>query len=250
VGRPWIYANFVQTLDGIVSLGGDEAGGADISQLEEDRWLMDLLRAHADAVMLGMGTVREEQRMGRPRARGPVFRIIDPGMQQLRAKLRPKRERNVLVSAKAEFQMSDYAVFDGEHVDVTVLTTREGAKRLCSQAPHSAVDIVAVDELRSGGLNMSLAVAALHERYGIRYLLCEGGPGLYSSMLVAGLIDEKFITVSPIEIGQRSAQGLRPTLLPDVGFSKNDAVCWNWLSCRKLANYQFHRFRRTPSGIC
>jgi len=60
-GRPWIYANFVQTLDGIVSMLGDEAGGADIAGLPEDRWLMDLLRAHADAVMLGMGTLREEQ---------------------------------------------------------------------------------------------------------------------------------------------------------------------------------------------
>jgi hypothetical protein len=42
--RPWIYSNFVQTLDGILSLGGDEAGGADISELPEDRWLMDIAR--------------------------------------------------------------------------------------------------------------------------------------------------------------------------------------------------------------
>ena len=54
-GRPWVYANFVQTLDGIVSLLGDEAGGADIAESAEDRWLMDLLRAHADAVTAGDG---------------------------------------------------------------------------------------------------------------------------------------------------------------------------------------------------
>ena len=242
--RPWIYSNFVQTLDGILSLGGDEAGGADISELPEDRWLMDLLRAHADAVILGMGTLREERRMRRPRPRGPVFRIMDPGMQQLRAKLRPRRERNILVSAKAEFQMSDYAVFDGEHVDVTVLTTHEGAKRLIAQPVSPAVDIVAVDELIGGGLNLADAVAILHERYGIRYLLCEGGPMLYSAMLVAGLIDEMFVTVSPIEVGQWSLQGPRPTLLPDVGFSKQDAARWKWLSCRKVGDHQFHRFRR------
>src|SRR6266487_2854649 len=66
-GRPWIYANFVQSLDGIVSLLGDEASGADISGLQEDRWLMDLLRAQADAVILGMGTLRTETRLQRPR---------------------------------------------------------------------------------------------------------------------------------------------------------------------------------------
>ncbi len=132
-GRPWVYANFVQTLDGIVSLLGDEAGGADIAEAAEDRWLMDLLRAHADAVLLGMGTLREEQRLGRPRARGPVFRIVDAELRQLRTRLGRGRERNVLLTARADFQLSDYAVFDGELVDVTVVTTREGAARLEAQ---------------------------------------------------------------------------------------------------------------------
>src|SRR5450755_4454797 len=60
--RPWIYTNFVQSLDGIVSLLGKYASGAEISQSRADRWLMDLLRAHADAVIMGMNTLREEQR--------------------------------------------------------------------------------------------------------------------------------------------------------------------------------------------
>ncbi|HVJ04984.1 MAG TPA: RibD family protein [Candidatus Saccharimonadales bacterium] len=246
--KPWIYANFVQTLDGIVSLLGDEAGGADISESAEDRWLMDLLRAHADAVMLGMGTLREEQRMGRPRPRGPVFRIMDTGMQQLRTTLRRGRERNVLVTARADFQMSDYAVFDGEFVDVTLVTTHEGARRLGPQLEaHPRVDVIAVDDVESSrgeGLDLRKAVAELQQRYGIKHLLCEGGPTLYSGMLQAGLIDEKFVTVSPMEVGQLCAQGVRPTVLPNVGFSKEDAVRWEWLSCRKVGDYQFHRFRR------
>ena len=219
VGRPWVYANFVQTLDGIVSLLGDEAGGADIAEAAEDRWLMDLLRAHADAVLLGMGTLREEQRLGRPRARGPVFRIVDAELQQLRARLGRGRERNVLLTARADFQLSDYAVFDGELVDVTVVTTREGAVRLEGQrGDHSWVDIIAVDEDAGGGVDLRKAVAALEERYGIRYLLCEGGPALYSGMIKAGLIDEQFVTVSPMEVGRLSASGPRPTMLPEVGF--------------------------------
>jgi riboflavin biosynthesis pyrimidine reductase len=251
-GRPWIYSNFVQTLDGIVSLLGDDASGADISGLAEDRWLMDLLRAHADAVMLGMGTLREEQRLGRPRQRGPVFRILDAGMQDLRKRLHRGRERNVLVTSRADFQMSDYAVFDGTHVDVTVLTTAEGAERLEAQRKsHSWVDIVAVDvSATGGGVDLQQAVMALKQRYGINYLLCEGGPCLYSGMLMAELIDEKFLTVSPIEVGRLSAQGLRPSVLPEVGFSKEDAVRWSWLSCRRVGDHQFHRFRRKVSGIC
>jgi riboflavin biosynthesis pyrimidine reductase len=250
--RPWIYANFVQTLDGIVSLLGDESGGADIGGLPEDRWLMDLLRAHADAVILGMGTLREEQRMGRPRSRGPVFRIMDAGLQQLRGRLHRGKERNVFVTAQADFKMEDYAVFDGELVDVTVVTTQAGAQRLEAQRrSHPWVDILVVDTLPTGeGVDLRRAVEALRDRYGMNYLLCEGGPTLYSGMLSAGLIDEKFVTVSPLEVGQLSAHGPRPTVLPGVGFSKKDAVRWSWLSCRKVADYQFHRFRRKLSGIC
>jgi riboflavin biosynthesis pyrimidine reductase len=260
-GKPWIYANFVQTMDGIVSLLGNESGGADIGGLPEDRWLMDLLRAHADAVMLGMGTLREEQRMGRPGPRGPVFRIKDSEMQQLRTKLRRGRERNVLVTARANLQMSDYAVFDGDFVDVTIVTTRAGAERLEAQrnspqisqsgnlqsGSHVWVDIIAVDSVNKGKgeeVDLQKAVNALTERYGIRYLLFEGGPSLYSGMLTAGMIDEKFVTVSPLEVGRWSASGPRPSVLPDVGFSKKDAARWHWLSCRKVDDYQFHRFRR------
>src|SRR6266542_3403724 len=84
-GRPWIYANFVQTLDGIVSLLGENASGSDIAQNEEDRWLMDLLRAHANAVLLGLGILVLEKQLGRPHPRGPVFHIVERTLQQLRA---------------------------------------------------------------------------------------------------------------------------------------------------------------------
>jgi riboflavin biosynthesis pyrimidine reductase len=250
--RPWVYANFVQTMDGVVSLKGAEAGGSDIGGLPEDRWLMDLLRAHADALMVGMGTLREERNMGRPRRRGPVFRIMDEELQQLRTKLGRGRERNVLVTARADFQMSDYAVFDGEHVDVTVLTTHEGARRLETQhESHPWVDVVATDTAAHGdGVDLKLAVALLKERYGINYLLCEGGPLLYTGMVMDELIDEKFLTVSPMEVGLHGINGLRPTILSGVGFGREDAVRWHWLSCRKVDDFQFHRFRRKFTSIC
>jgi riboflavin biosynthesis pyrimidine reductase len=244
--RPWIYANFVQSVDGIVSLLGDEASGGEISGSAEDRWLMDLLRAHADAVILGMGTLRAERRMQRPSARGPVFRIVDEQLLQLRKRLGRGRERNVLVSAACDFTLSDYAVFDGVKVDATVIAPHDGARCLAGQG-SSTVDIIGVDA-SPGGIDLSQAIAALRDRYGVRYLLCEGGPALYGSLLAAGLIDEKFLTVSPIEVGAESSNGPRPTILPNLGLSKSDAVHWRWLSCRKVGDHQFHRFRRDLSA--
>src|ERR1700685_3220281 len=73
--RPWVYTNFVQSLDGITTLLGKHASGGEISQSSEDRWLMDLLRAHADGLLMGMNTLREEQRLRGPDSRGIVFRV-------------------------------------------------------------------------------------------------------------------------------------------------------------------------------
>src|SRR5256714_8668279 len=57
-----VYANFVSSIDGIVALEGGTApsGGIISGRNEADRFVMGLLRAFADAVLVGAGTVRAE----------------------------------------------------------------------------------------------------------------------------------------------------------------------------------------------
>jgi hypothetical protein len=59
-GRPIVLGNFVTTLEGVVSLGvPGQAGGGPISGFNpHDRMVMGLLRAAADAVIVGAGTLR------------------------------------------------------------------------------------------------------------------------------------------------------------------------------------------------
>jgi riboflavin biosynthesis pyrimidine reductase len=249
--RPWIFANFVQTLDGIVSLLGAEASGSDISQSPEDRWLMDLLRAHADAILIGMGTLRVEAGLGRPGPRGPVFRIVDPAIRKLREKLRRGPERNIFLTGSSDIQLERYAAFDGKLVDPFLLTTPGVTEKLAPQLrqrPH--VGVIACGEGQS--VDLKAAMLILRRQFGIRYLLCEGGPTMYSNLLDLDLIDEKFLTVSPIEVGSRLPQPegsqatvtSRPTAFAGGGLLKEEAVHWKWLSCRKVGDHQFHRFRR------
>lgn len=251
--RPWIYANFVQTLDGVVSLLGENASGSDIAQSEEDRWLMDLLRAHADAVLLGLGTLVLEQRLGRPRPRGPVFRIMDPTLQQLRAKLRRGPERNIFLTRSGELKLADFAVFDGDRVDAAIITTERGAEKLLPQtATHPHVRIIVAGNDR---VDLPAAMQVLRKEFGIKFLLCEGGPQLYGSMIRADLIDEKFLTVSPLDVGQQippsqkqvpwEQPAIRPTIFSGEGFTKERAARWQWLSCRKVGDWQFDRYRRS-----
>src|SRR5215469_9846426 len=58
--RPYFIANFVSTLDGVVSfnLPGQSEGAQISDSNEEDRFNMGLMRASADAVVVGSGTLQ------------------------------------------------------------------------------------------------------------------------------------------------------------------------------------------------
>ena len=61
--RPYISSNFVTSLDGKASfreLAG-RTGGTEVSRSAVDRWLMDFLRVHHDAQILGANTLRESE---------------------------------------------------------------------------------------------------------------------------------------------------------------------------------------------
>ncbi len=253
VDRPWIYSNFVQSLDGIVSLRGKHGTGGAISQSEDDRWLMDVLRANADAVLLGINTLLEETYYmagGRP-GRGPVFRIKEPELLKVREKLGRGPQRNIFVTTSARIRLADYRVFDGDVVESYVITTRAGADLLRSQKHPNVTIIEAGDWPR---IDLTLAINKLHREFGVKYLLCEGGPTLYGHMARAGLIDEKFVTVAPVEVGhiapaeQEMAEfdktRMRPTTFAGQGFTKDTMSRWTWLSCRRVGDHEFNRYRK------
>lgn len=255
--RPWTYANFVQSIDGIASFKGQHAAGSDISQSAEDRWLMDLLRAHADAIITGIHTLVEET-LSAPKlneGRGPVYRIEDKSLQDLRAKLGRKREKVIFVTASGSIDPHAYRVFDGDQMDALILTTKAGATRLQGRIGQELLIIAGEDKT----IDLSVAMRMLRKEMGIEHLLCEGGPTLYGSMARAELIDEKFVTVSPVEIGllapeqevTRAGTGnqlnLRPTTFMFPGFTKETAPWWRWMSCRRVGDHQFNRYRRKAS---
>jgi riboflavin biosynthesis pyrimidine reductase len=274
--RPWIFANFVQSIDGVASFKGRHASGADISQSAEDRWLMDLLRAHADAIVMGVNTLIEET-LSWPQlngGRGPVYRIEDPLLRDLRRELGRGPERVIFVTASAVIDPGAYRVFDGDQMQALILTTQAGAARLHARRTRAQVIVAGQDK----AVDLPRAVELLRKEMNVRWLLCEGGPTLYGSMARSGLIDEKFVTVSPVEIGlfapadekpappekrlapaeqgikppgeqSRPAEkagplNLRPTTFMSTGFTREDAPWFRWLSCRRAGDHQFNRYRK------
>lgn len=254
-GRPWIYTNFVQSLDGITSLLGEYASGQYISQSRHDRWLMDLLRANADGLIMGMATLSEERRLRGPDSRGIVFQVVEPTMHDLRTHLGKGRERNIFVTRGENLDLSQFKVFDGDLVDAAIVTSPSGGERLRAQGTHPHLAIVTAGQGET--LDLPAAIVKLRTDLGIEHLLCEGGPTLYGTLARADLIDEKFLTVSPIEVGQavppnqprlpaeeKVVSLLRPTVFGGPGLTKDTMSRWQWLSCRKAGDHQFNRYRR------
>jgi riboflavin biosynthesis pyrimidine reductase len=253
--RPWTFANFVQSIDGVASFKGPHAAGSDISQSAEDRWLMDLLRAHADAIITGIRTLVEET-LSAPKlnqGRGPVYRIEDEALRDLRVKFGRKREKVIFVTASGSIDPRAYRVFDGDQMDSLILTTKAGAVRLQGRIGQERLIIAGQDKM----IDLPAAMRTLRKEMSIEHLLCEGGPTLYGSMARAGLMDEKFVTVSPLEIGllvppeqgvspagTGTQLNVRPTTFMFPGFTKETAPWWRWMSCRRVGDHQFNRYRR------
>jgi riboflavin biosynthesis pyrimidine reductase len=136
------------------------------------------------------------------------------------------------------------------------VTTPAGSARLAEKKSHPHVQVVTAGHGEI--VDLHEAVRILRKDFGIRRLLCEGGPTLYGYMSGAGLIDEKFVTVSPVEIGllipakqepsdaeRGDPPKQRPTTFMAPGFIKENAPWHQWLSCRRIENHQFSRYRRS-----
>jgi riboflavin biosynthesis pyrimidine reductase len=83
---------------------------------------------------------------------------------------------------------------------------------------------------RGGELDLAGALALLRERFGVQLLLCEGGPHLARSLLAGGLLDELFLSLSPLLAGGEASGGGALRILagaplePPVGAQLLDAL--------------------------
>jgi riboflavin biosynthesis pyrimidine reductase len=249
--RPWVFANFVQSLDGLVSFGGTRPGGEWIARSRHDRWMMDLLRAHADALVCGAQSLRLEARYGSIPG-GPVYRIVHPELLRLREqRLKRRKLINIIVTGSGKLNIADYRVFHSEHVEAWIATTPEG-KRQLGDTSKARVLVSG----KGTHADWPALLRTLRTEHGVEHLLCEGGPTLYGDMVRADCVDEKFLTIAPQEIGsgfppkqeekERQANvgiATRPTSFSGPGFTTETARWYRWVSCRKAGDHEFSRYR-------
>jgi 5-amino-6-(5-phosphoribosylamino)uracil reductase len=183
--RPYLALNMVATVDGKAAVQGRTRA---ISS-ETDRAIFHNLRTQADAVMAGAGTVRSE-------GYGPIVKNDQLREKRVREGLDPN-PLAVIVSGSLHLPV-DVPLLQDPQSRVVILT-------------HSRDELkgqrAMVDYLRSEGGTFDLRplMERLRSEYGIRSVLCEGGPTLNASLLPYGLVDELFLTIAPTLAGGMDA---------------------------------------------
>jgi len=159
--RPAVALNMVVSVDGQAALDGVSAG----LSVPADREVFHALRGRVDAVLAGTGTLRAE---------GYGRLVKDAGR-------RAAREGRGLAADPLAVVLSR----SGDVPDVPLLAD--------PQQPSVA--------LTGEDAAPATAFARLRAQHGVRSLLCEGGPTLNRGLLDAGVVDELFVTLSPLLAG-------------------------------------------------
>ena len=226
-----VYSNFVASIDGVVSLGSSPSAGSVISgRHPADRFLMGLLRACADAVLIGAGTLRATP--GHQWTPSHVFPDAAASFARLRRTLgREPEPRLVLLTATGDLDLSHPALAGGG----TVLATAEVAKSLRGRVPKSC-DVI---ESGENEVDLSRAFDVLRS-HGMNVVLTEGGPHLMGGLIREGLLDEVFLTISPVVAGRDGDERLG--MVAGAEFLPSSGVSVDLMSSRRHGDYLFLRY--------
>lgn len=192
--RPELCANFVASVDAVVALPDvGESGHVVSGNNEPDRFIMALLRAAADAILIGAGNFRKAD--GAWWYPETVYPAGAEHFAEMRKQLglRP-HPLLVLVTASGQIDPTQPALRD-----CLVITSSQGEAHLRGKL-HSGTRIAVLGGKRFGGH----ALLELLHAQGLQVILTEGGPSLVGQLLEAGLIDELFLTTSPRLFGRRT----------------------------------------------
>lgn len=191
---PRVAANFALSLDGKIAA---RAKGPTSFTSAADRRRMLELRAGADAILVGRGTLEAD----------------DIPMRLPSARLRAKRIRagktaeplRVIFSNSGRLR-KNLRVFRDGGPPVVVFTTQSmpaSTKRWLDDVADVRI------EPRGNRVDPRYALEALARDYGVRSVLCEGGAELFRALVQAGLVRTLHVTFAPVIIGGAGA----PTLL-------------------------------------
>ena len=189
-----------------------------------DRENLFKLRAQADAIMVGARTADSSPVNLGP---GPTGH----GTHRVEHR-RARYSIRVIVSGTGTIN-PNAEVFRHRFSPIIILTTKNLPTSRFRQLKPLAE---AVKVCGHKQVDFKEALRWLHEKWGVKRLLCEGGGQLNDALFRAGVVDELHLTICPIIFGGRNAA----TIADGVGVPKlSNAAVLRLKSLKRVANEVF-----------
>jgi riboflavin biosynthesis pyrimidine reductase len=198
--RPWLLCNMIASIDGAAT---DPSGRSAGLGGPADLRVFSAIRAVADIVLAGAGTIRTERY-------GPA-RPAPAQEKARRARGQSPRPRIAVVtrSLALDLELPLFRDATDEYRPI-VITTTAGLDRVRSTGGATATqDLAMVAEIVVAGdesVDWETALRALRTSARAEVVLVEGGPHTNAQLVAADLVDEFCLTVSPQFVG---GEGLR-----------------------------------------
>lgn len=238
-GKAYVMGNFVSTLDGVVALNeaGHNGSGEINGVNHQDHMVMGLLRAIADAIIVGAGTLREARNHRWTAAY--IYPSLTDAYQQLRKTLgKSIPPLNVIVTERGNISL-DLPLFQTSEVPVLIVTTKQGENRINAQTIPPSVQVLALEG--NGPLS---ARAILEEVTRVRkceVILTEGGPQLFGTFLAEQCLNELFLTLAP-QVAGRDENNERPGIVAGKLFAPEHPVWGKLISIKRGESHLFLRY--------
>jgi riboflavin biosynthesis pyrimidine reductase len=227
--EPRLYANFVATIDGVVAIPSLPRSNALIAaDSKGDLFVMGLLRAFADCVLIGAGTLAAS-----PHGAWLAERVFPAAAAEFaelrRLRGRPPKPEVAILTGHGSIDPAHPVLSAG----ALVVTSEHGARQLAGKLPEATTVVALGEETR---LDPELLVRALRER-GHGLILSEAGPHAFGALVSAGVVDELFLTTSPKLAGSAD----QPSILE--GPALGAPIELELISLMRDGDYLFARYR-------
>jgi riboflavin biosynthesis pyrimidine reductase len=202
-GSCWVTGHMVAGLDGCAAVHG-RVGALSTAP---DKALFADMRTLADVVLVGARTVREE-------GYGAV-RLSDDRSAARVARGLPATPPLAIVSRSLDLDWGSRAFTGAAEGSRTIVVTceRAPADRLARAREVAEVVVAGEESVEPAALMAQLAAR------GQTAVLCEGGPSWLGELVVAGLLDELCLTISPMMGGDPLPVAVFPPGASLTGFS-------------------------------
>lgn len=182
-GFPFVTLKMAMTLDGKIAT---RTGDSKWVSGEEARRVVHRLRSMADALVIGAGTLRQD----------------DPALT-VRYGSRSRQPARIIVDARARVS-PESQVFRSPGGQVIVATTRSADARRLRKLEAAGARILVVEEA-DGRVDVAALFRSLAEM-GLINVMLEGGGELSASALAAKAVDKVVLFIAPKIIGGRAAK--------------------------------------------